>query len=131
MFGYVKVDLPNLYIKDNVLYKAMYCGLCKGIGKNCGQRGRLTLSYDLTFLSVLLHNVCNVDVKVERQKCVIHQFKKRPIATYDELTGKIANLNIILAYYKVVDDIIDSKTGKLKKAMLKRLITKPRKINLS
>ena len=57
MFGYVKTDLPNMYVKDTVLYKAMYCGLCKGIGKVCGQKGRLALNYDLTFLSVFVHNI--------------------------------------------------------------------------
>ena len=34
MFGYVRYDLPNLYIKDMMLYKAMYCGLCKGIAQS-------------------------------------------------------------------------------------------------
>ena len=40
MFGYVRYDIPNLYIKDFMLYKAMYCGLCKGIGASCGQMAR-------------------------------------------------------------------------------------------
>lgn len=60
MFGYVKTDFPNLYVKDTVLYKAMYCGLCKGIGRTCGQKGRFLLNYDLTFLSVFMHNVLGV-----------------------------------------------------------------------
>ena len=65
MFGYVKTDLPNMYVKDVILYKAMYCGLCKGIGKTCGQKSRLLLNYDLTFLSVFAHNLLDVDVKIE------------------------------------------------------------------
>ena len=119
MFGYVKTDTPNMYVKDTVLYKAMYCGLCKGIGKTCGVKGRFILNYDLTFLSVLAHNVLGVDVKIEKERCILHTIRKRPIAQFDEITGRVSALNVLLAYYKVQDDVIDSKKGKLLKAWLK------------
>lgn len=119
MFGYVKTDFPNMYVKDTVLYKAMYCGLCKGLGKACGQKSRLVLNYDLTFLSVLLHNLLNIDVKIEKQRCVIHQIRKRSIAIPDALTERIAALNVILAYYKLNDDVLDNGKGKLKKSFFK------------
>ena len=119
MFGYVKTDLPNMYVKDTVLYKAMYCGLCKGIGKACGQKGRLVLNYDLTFLSVLLHNISGVDVKIEKQRCIIHQIRKRPVAVPDLLTERIAALNVILAYYKLNDDVEDNNKGRVKRAFFK------------
>ena len=116
MFGYVKSDTPNMYVKDTVLYKAMYCGLCKGIGKSCGQKARFLLNYDLAFLSTLLHNVLGKDVTIKKEHCVIHRIGKRPIANVDELTERIACLNVILAYYKLkdaVDDKEKGKTGKL------------------
>ena len=119
MFGYVKTDLPNMYVKDTILYKAMYCGLCKGIGKTCGQKGRLALNYDLTFLSVLLHNLADIDVKIEKQRCIVHHFIKRPVAVPDKLTERIAALNIILAYYKLNDDVLDNNKGILKRAFFK------------
>lgn len=120
MFGYIKTDTPNIYIKDEILYKAMYCGLCKGIGKTCGTRARFCLNYDLTFLSLLCHNILNIDVKVEKEHCYIHWLKKRPIASVDELTEKIARLNIILAYNKIKDDVIDNNKGRLKRAFFKK-----------
>lgn len=119
MFGYVKTDFPNLYVKDTVLYKAMYCGLCKGIGKSCGQKGRFLLNYDLTFLSVLMHNLLGIDVKIENQKCVIHQIRKRPIALVDALTERIAALNVILAYHKFNDDVIDSGKGRFGRSVFR------------
>lgn len=119
MFGYVKTDTPNMYVKDTVLYKAMYCGLCKGIGKTCGLKGRFVLNYDLTFLSVLVHNVLGVDVNVKKQRCIMHAITKKPMAEFDNLTGRVAALNVILAYYKVCDDVIDSKKGKFAKSLLK------------
>ena len=53
MFGYIQPDIPYMYVKDGVLYKALYCGLCKSIGGTCGQIARAGLSYDVTFLSAL------------------------------------------------------------------------------
>lgn len=127
MFGYVKTDFPNMYMKDVTLYKAMYCGLCKSIGKTCGQRARFVLNYDLTFLSVLLHNLLDVDVKIENQRCVIHQIKKRPIAVIDDLSCKVAYLNVILARYKLNDDVTDEKKGRVTRALLGKAYKKAKK----
>ncbi len=127
MFGYVKTDIPNMYVKDTILYKAMYCGLCKGIGKICGQKARLVLNYDLTFLSVLLHNILDVDVKVEKQHCVIHPIRKRPVAIPDKITERVGALNVILAHYKLCDDVIDSNKGRLKRAFFNKAYKRAKK----
>ncbi|MBR2341523.1 MAG: hypothetical protein IKA72_03870 [Clostridia bacterium] len=115
MFGYVRPDLPYLYIKDEILYKAMYCGVCKGIGESCGQCARMGLSYDVTFLSVLLHNIAGVDVKIEKSHCLTHTVRKKPMAEVDELTRKLGAVNTELAYYKYTDDIKDGDKGKGKR----------------
>lgn len=127
MFGYVKTDMPYLYVKDTILYKAMYCGLCKSIGKTCGNKGRLLLNYDLTFLSVFLHNVMGLDVKIEKQRCIIHHIVKRPVAISDALTERIAALNVILAHYKLSDDVMDSGKGRLSRAFFKSSYKKAKK----
>lgn len=127
MFGYVKTDLANMYVKDTILYKAMYCGLCKAIGKVSGQRGRLVLNYDLTFLSVLLHNLSDTDVKIEKQHCVIHTITKRPVAIPDKLTERIAALNVILARYKLNDDVLDNGKGRVKRAFFAKAYKKAKR----
>lgn len=116
MFGYVAPDNPNMYVKDVVLYKALYCGLCKSIGKASGQKARFALSYDLAFLSGFLHNVMNKDVIVEKKHCAVHPITKRPVARPDELSERIGALNIVLAYEKLKDDVYDENKNKLKKA---------------
>lgn len=120
MFGYVRYDLPNLYIKDFMLYKAMYCGLCKGIGKACGSIARMGLTYDVAFLSALLHNIAGIDVKIEKSHCVQHSVKKRPIACVDALTEELGALNTILLYYKLTDDVADGGKGRGKRLFFKR-----------
>ncbi|MCQ2387630.1 MAG: DUF5685 family protein [Clostridia bacterium] len=112
MFGYITTDLPNLYVKDVALYKATYCGLCKSIGKTCGEKGRFLLNYDLTFLSLFLHNVRGEDLDVKKEHCIIHHLKKRPVAKVDELSKRIGTLNVILGYYKLKDNISDENKSK-------------------
>ncbi len=120
MFGYIRYDLPNLFIKDFMLYKALYCGLCKGIGVSCGQRARLGLTYDVTFLSALLHNMMGIDVKIERKNCFEHAIRKRPIAAADDLTQELGALNTALAYQKAADDVADRTGGRFKRAWFKK-----------
>lgn len=120
MFGYVRYDLPNLYIKDMMLYKALYCGLCKGIAQSCGQAARMGLSYDITFLSALLHNISGKDIKIEKQNCFEHRIKKRPIAVVDDLTAELGALNTVLCYYKLTDDIEDGGKGRGKRLWFKK-----------
>lgn len=120
MFGYVRTDTPYLFIKDDILYRAMYCGVCKGIGQTCGQAARMGLSYDVTFLSVILHNVKGIDVVVEKQHCLTHCIRSRQMANVDELTRQLGALNTILVYYKYTDDIADGDKGRGKRLWFKR-----------
>ena len=115
MFGYVRTDIPYLFIKDDTLYKAMYCGVCKGIAKVCGQSARMGLSYDVTFLSVVLHNLAGIDVKITKQHCLTHHIRSKQMADVDELTRQLGALNTLLVYYKYTDDIADGDRGKGKR----------------
>jgi hypothetical protein len=60
-----------------------------------------------------------VDVKIEKQRCVIHQIIKRPIAIVDALTERIGALNVILAYHKLNDDVVDNGKGRIPRAFFK------------
>ncbi len=120
MFGYVRYDTPYLYIKDLTLYRAVYCGLCKGIGESCGQRARLGLTYDVAFLSAILHNIAGIDFTIEKEGCFEHRIRKRPIAKTDEMTRALGAVNTALAYYKLTDDIRDGGGGRAKRLLFKK-----------
>lgn len=120
MFGYVRADTPYLYMKDNELYRAMYCGVCKGIAETSGQAARMGLSYDVTFLSIIMHNILGVDVKIEKQHCFTHCIRTRKMAEVDELTRQLGALNTVLVYYKYTDDINDGDKGKGKRLWFKK-----------
>lgn len=107
MFGYIQPDTPYLFIKDETLYKALYCGLCKSIGEGCGQRARTSLTYDMAFVSALVHNIRREDVNIKKRRCALHIFKKRPMADKDSTSVLIGCINTVLAYYKLCDDKAD------------------------
>ena len=107
-------------MKDDTLYKSLYCGVCKAIGSTCGQMARFSLTYDIAFLSAVAHNIVNKDVTIKNETCVAHPVVKRPIASRDDLTEKLAMINTLLAYYKVCDDVYDNGKGRFKRLIIKR-----------
>ena len=120
MFGYIQPDAPYLFKKDETLYKAMYCGLCKSIGAGCGQRARSALTYDMAFMSALVHNIRHEDVTIKKSRCAIHWIKRRPIALTDDTTVLLGCINTVLAYYKLCDDKADGE----RKGILRHLYKK-------
>lgn len=53
MFGYIRPCKPELKMKEFAVYKAVYCGLCRTLGRRYGLFARFLLSYDATFFCVL------------------------------------------------------------------------------
>lgn len=119
MFGYVRFDLPHLYIKDYTLYNAAYCGVCKGIKQSCGNLARFGLTYDMAFFSLILHNIKRIDLTITKQRCAEHPLFKKPMAEVDSLTAEIGALNTIFLYYKCRDNVEDENRDKLKLKLFK------------
>ncbi|MGN0817630.1 MAG: DUF5685 family protein [Candidatus Coproplasma sp.] len=107
MFGYIHPERPHLFVKDEMLYKALYCGMCKSINKSSGSLARTALTYDMAFMSALLHNIKNQDVKVEKRRCALHPLKRRYMALPDDTSILLGCINTVLAYYKLLDDKLD------------------------
>ena len=53
MFGYININGLELSEENKKAYQAYYCGLCRKLKADCGTKGQMLLSYDLTFLIVL------------------------------------------------------------------------------
>ena len=72
MFGYVQIRKPELKIKDYDTYHSFYCGLCHILYERFGIRGQVTLTYDMTFLVLLLSSYYESEVKTEKRRCIVH-----------------------------------------------------------
>lgn len=117
MYGYVLPDIDKLDMQDFVFYRSVFCGVCKSIGKRLGTLARLATGYDMTFLCIAIANHINVPFDFEDCRCIASA-KKHTIAMESTLVDKIADLSVILAYYKIDDDIRDDKGAKAKVARL-------------
>lgn len=122
MYGYVVPDKSELSMRDFVLYRSFYCGLCKLTGKVYGQFPRFTTNYDMTFFAALLHDLCKQEVKFYEKACVLNPFKKKLTVDINPLMEKIGAANIILSYYKAEDGVRDREGGakRLVRGMLKK-----------
>jgi hypothetical protein len=109
MFGYVNINNQELKMKDFYKYKAYYCGLCKTLKNKYGRFGQMTLSYDMTFLVILLTSLYESNTIREQNRCVIHPVKKHDTLC-NEITEYVADMNIALTYHHFLDDWQDDKS---------------------
>lgn len=108
MFGYIIVNKPEMKFKEFDLYQSYYCGLCKTLQEEYGRIGQITLSYDMTFVILLLTSLYEPETMVSCRKCVAHPFEKHP-ASVNEFTRYGADMNLLLFYYKCLDDWEDER----------------------
>ena len=108
MFGHVQANLADLTEEQNSRYRAAYCGLCRTIGTRHGQLARLGLSYDLTFLSLLLSSLYEPEECHTHCRCAIHPCKKHCFVT-NAVTEYAADMTVALTYYKCLDDWKDDR----------------------
>lgn len=109
MFGYVNVNGKELSDEDRNTYQSYYCGLCRSLKENFGSKGQMLLNYDMTFLIVLLTGLYEFEEEKGSFTCAIHPLKKRD-SIQSEITDYAAHMNVILAYYNLVDDWKDEKS---------------------
>ena len=119
MFGYIRPYKPEMKIKEFDTYKAVYCGLCKQLGRAYGPFARMTLSYDFTFLSLIALSLREECGGFRAQRCAANPLKKKPcLVPCGDLTLG-ASTAMIMFYYKLRDNIQDSGfAGRLKARLL-------------
>jgi hypothetical protein len=121
MFGYVTVNRPELKVKELELYRSYYCGLCAELHRRYGRKGQLLLSYDCTFLLILLTGTYEPEETQKLSRCIVH-----PAIVHRETSNRFteyaADMNVLLAWLKAADDWGDerSRSAKLLTMLLRR-----------
>lgn len=108
MFGYVVVNKPELKIKDFDEYRSYYCGLCKALKGRAGALGQISLSYDMTFLAVLLSLLYEPREEEYQSRCMVHPLSKHRMKK-NAMIDYVADMNLLLTRYKCKDDFADEK----------------------
>lgn len=121
MFGYVKAELPELKLRENEFYRAVYCGLCGSMKKRTGAVSTFSLSYDMVFLVLCRLAVTGDRYEVTPKRCFMNPFrvKKRPVMTDGDELRYAAAVSALLTECKLEDDAADEKGAK---RLVKRLL---------
>ena len=107
MLGYVKADKPNLKMGDYEVYRAIYCSLCNALGRNYSVFARLLLSYDFALAAVLRFALREESCVFDRRRCPLNPSKKCSFCRSREELDFCAHCVIIIAYYKLKDNLSD------------------------
>lgn len=108
MFGYIGVNQKELKGKEMDRYQSYYCGLCRSLKERHGAAGQMTLSYDITFLAILLTGLYEPENREEDSRCILHPIAKRHCIR-NEYVDYCADMNVMLSYFKCLDDWEDEK----------------------
>lgn len=111
MFGYVTIGKNHLTQTEYEIFSSYYCGVCKATGKYASQLARVGLSYDITFLALILSSL-STDGHMHNGRCAIHLKKKCPIQLDDKAVEYAALTGVILSYLKLADDWHDERSIK-------------------
>ncbi len=112
MFGYVSICREAMNDEDYRLFQSYYCGLCRATGRYVSQSARMGLSYDITFLAIVLSAVAEESCEPHDGRCMLHPMKKRMFSDSGEAVKYAAAVGTMLTYLKLIDDVRDDKSLK-------------------
>lgn len=120
MFGYVQAYKPEMKLCEYETYRAVYCSLCRCLGKEYGPFAKFILSYDFTFLAVLKLALNEDKCSFEPMRCMYHPLKEcNKLVGEHEALSYSAACALIMVKYKLKDDMSDDGfKGKIKTALI-------------
>ena len=108
MFGFAEADIAALTPEQLQRYRGAYCGLCRTLHRRFGSLGRLTLTYDMTFLVLLLGSMYEPEEQRGSGRCLPHPVHARGWWA-SRFTDYAADMNAALAYFNCRDDWNDDR----------------------
>ena len=109
MFGYIITNAETLSKERRERFRGFYCGLCRSLRSRYGLIGSAALSYDMTFLGLLLNALYEPEEHEGWERCLPHP-AKRHIYYESDASVYAADMNVALAYHKCLDNWIDDRS---------------------
>lgn len=125
MFGFIRPVKPELRIREAERFQSVYCGLCHAIRKRYGQFHTLFLSYDMTFLALILTSLEEQAPPVVPKRCVASPVKPKPVSLTCAGIERTADLSVLLNYHKLQDTLADEHGVKRSAARVLQAMAKP------
>ena len=124
MFGYLITNRAELKVREDETYKTFYCGVCRSLGEHSGYLSRFSLTYDMTFLAILLSDLYDEPYDSVRERC-----PGNPLRVCEKVLSSgvdyAADMNILLTYYNLLDNVRDD--GKKSSLFAARVLRDPLK----
>ena len=111
MYGYIRPLKAELKVREYEAYHAMYCGLCRTLGRRYGFASRFLVSYDLTYLCCLLDG-CVESWGRERCFCPANPLCKKDCTGCSDSIDHAADLTVLLGWQKFRDAANDERGPK-------------------
>ena len=108
MFGYVQANINTLNEDEKARYRQFYCGLCHTLGQRHSELSRFGLTYDMTFLAILLSSLYEPVEEKKDSRCIVHPVKKHSYIQ-NRYIDYAADMTVALVYFKCIDDWNDDK----------------------
>lgn len=108
MFGYVQANINTLTEEEKARYRQFYCGLCHALGQRHNEISRLGLTYDMTFLAMLLSSLYEPVEESSVSRCIVHPVKKHQYIK-NRYIDYAADMTVALVYFKCIDDWNDDR----------------------
>ena len=109
MFGNIMINRRELKVKDLETYESYYCGLCRILKTEYGLRGSATLTYDMTFLGLLLSSLYEQTAGDMTGSCPANPLKRRIKLADTEALHYVADMNVMIAYHNYADNWLDER----------------------
>lgn len=121
MFGFVRPLRGELKVREWERFQHIYCGLCHTIRRHYGIMQTTLLSYDCTYLALVLDALEESGGNVCRKRCIMHPLRRRTCACESPGMVRAAAVSVILQWHKLEDTIADERGFKRLIARLLRL----------
>lgn len=120
MFGLMKLNKCRADGEEKNQYRLAYCGVCKTIGKQFGQKMRVSLNYDIAFFAEILAQISG---EIENKEQWSGALYRSNCFRLPEKTDRVplsfsiaAAVNVLLAELTLRDKIEDSGAGSARHA---------------
>lgn len=107
MFGFIRPLKSELRVREVERFQSVYCGLCHEIKARYGRFHTLFLSYDMTFMALILCCLEPEDAGSRHLRCDASPVKKRCVCCTSSGLARAADISILLTYHKLQDTIMD------------------------
>lgn len=108
MFGYVRPRLEELRVWEEARYRAVYCGLCRCLGRRYGLKARFLVNYDITFLCLLLEGLQSAG-ETSRCFCPANPLRRKNCVPITPSMEYAADICVILGVLSLEDRRRDSR----------------------